>query len=214
VLRLREGDELVLFDGRGRQWLGRIARATRDEVLVDVVDPLPALPEPPVAVTLAVALLKGDQMSGVVRDAVALGVSAIVPFVSQHVALPAPAWRTRAVERWTRIAVSSAAQCGRAVVPTVSQVVRFGELLAGPAFDARLMCVEPAHAAAAGPGRPMTPPPGSALLLVGPEGGWSDDEIGDARAAAVEWVHLGPRTLRAEVAPTVALSVLWATWGW
>jgi 16S rRNA (uracil1498-N3)-methyltransferase len=215
VLRLAPGDEVVVFDGRGSEWAARIASMKRGEVLVELVEPRTPIAEPPVRITLAIGLLKGDQMSAVVRDVTALGVAAIAPFVSQHVAMPPEAWHTRAIERWARIAASSATQCGRATVPAIHDVVRYEQLLAADGFDRRLVCVEPLRAgsagesAAAGTGRPE-----SAIVFVGPEGGWSDDEIEDARAAGAEWVHLGPRTLRAEIAPTVLLSLLWARWGW
>lgn len=215
VLRLAPGDEIVVFDGRGHEWIARIASMKRGEVVVDIVEPRVALPEPPVRVTLAIALLKGDQMSEVVRDVTALGVAAIAPFVSQHVAMPPEAWHTRAIERWGRIAASSATQCGRAAIPRVHDVVRYEQLLAADGFDRRLVCVEPSRAQVAGAGAVVDATrPQSALVFIGPEGGWAEDEIEDARAAGAEWLHLGPRTLRAEIAPTVLLSLLWARWGW
>lgn len=214
VLRLGAGDELIVFDGRGGEWLARIVSATRNSVTLERTVPRLPLAEPPVAVTLAVGLLKGDQMSTIVRDVTALGAAAIVPFVSAHVAVPSQAWRTRAIDRWLRIAASAAAQCGRAVVPVVRDVVRFDELVGDSAYDARWMCVEPARQPAH-PAQPDdTSSPRTAVVIVGPEGGWSDEEITRAHAAGTRWLHLGPRTLRAELAPTVALSVLWTKWGW
>ena len=169
--------------------------------------------EPPVAVTLAIGLLKGDQMSAVTRDATAMGVAAIVPFVSHHVAMPALAGRAKLVERLTRIAISSAAQCGRAVVPAIRDVTTLEAVLAAAGNGARLICVEPALAATAAPWA-ATARPQAATLLVGPEGGWAEAEVSGALAQGAVPVSLGPRTLRAEIAPTVALGVLWGRWGW
>jgi 16S rRNA (uracil1498-N3)-methyltransferase len=211
VLRLCEGADVTVFDGRGREWRGRIHAVTRREVSVDLIETQTPLSEPSVVVTLAVGLLKGDQMSSVIRDATALGVGAIAPFVSSHVALPEDAWRTRAIDRWARIASSSAAQCGRAVVPAIHDVVRFEEVLGEATRGAKVMCVEPGagELVELPGGGPST---GTAVVFVGPEGGWSADEIAAAAESGAYGLNLGPRTLRAELAPAVALAVLWERW--
>jgi len=211
VLRLRAGADVTVFDGCGRQWRGRIHAVSRREVSVDLVETQMPLPEPSIVVTLAVGLLKGDQMSSVIRDATALGVCVIAPFVSSHVALPADAWRTRAIERWGRIASSSAAQCGRAVVPVIHDVVRFEDVLGDATLGVKVMCVEPGagELVVLPDGEPST---GTAVVFVGPEGGWSADEVAAAAAAGAHSLNLGPRTLRAELAPAVALAVLWERW--
>jgi 16S rRNA (uracil1498-N3)-methyltransferase len=214
VLRLRVGDAVNVFDGRGREWAGRVAEVTRAGATVSLGDAVDPIPEPPVRVTLAVGLLKGDQMDNVVRDATMLGAAAIVPVSSAHVAVPAAGRKSdTAVERWARVAAASAKQCGRAVVPSVSAVTRFEDVIAGRPVGATIMCVEPARAAG-GPGSLPPPPSSDVLVLVGPEGGWSESEIGQAVYSGARLLHLGPRTLRAETAPTVVLSVLWSAWGW
>jgi len=213
VLRLSEGTEVILFDGRGHEWLGRVAEAGRVTVRVDVITPRPATPEPPVPVTLAVGVLKGDQMDHAVREATMAGAVAIAPFVSAHVAVAERAWRARSIERWERVAVASAKQCARAVVPTIAPVVRLEELLAGWRDGLRLLSVEPAHAGISNHATPV-PRPGRALVLVGPEGGWTAAELDVARQQGCQLTSFGPRTLRAEIAPAVILSVLWTWWGW
>jgi len=210
VLRVGVGNTLIVFDGRGGEWLTRIRSASKGRVSVDVVEERSPIAEPPVAVTLGVALLKGDQMSDVVRDATATGVRAIQPFVSDHVALPAEAWRTRARERWLRVASSAAAQCGRAVVPEIGDVCRFEALLDSEAGE-RLICIEPS--AAVGDRLDSGRAPATAVVLIGPEGGWSASEITRALGAGFQPLDLGPRTLRAELAPAVALATLWERWG-
>jgi 16S rRNA (uracil1498-N3)-methyltransferase len=210
VLRLDVGADLVVFDGRGHEWDARVESASRQSVAVRLIAPRVPVAEPPVAVTLAVGWLKGDQIHGVVRDATALGVAAVQLFVSSHVAVPERAWRDRSIERWRRVAIAAAKQCGRAVVPEIREVVRYTEMLDGS--DAPLfVCVEPAR------GQASTPPaarPDRATLVVGPEGGWSTAELDEARARGALLLGLGPRTLRAEIAPTVALATLWTRWGW
>ena len=154
-------------------------------------------------------------MDAVVRDATMLGVARIVPVVSSHVVVPARAWRGDvALARWHRVAVSSAKQCGRAVVPQLTAASRFDELIGAAREESRLICVEPSHGGAAMSLLGADPRPSAALALVGPEGGWSAAELAAADARGFRRLHLGPRTLRAETAPTVLLSALWTAWGW
>jgi 16S rRNA (uracil1498-N3)-methyltransferase len=218
VLRLGQGAEVSVFDGRGREWLGRVASTGRRGAIVELVRETVPLVEPSVRVTLAVGLLKGDQMDAVIRDAVMLGVSAIVPMTSAHVAVSKRAQARDAAERWRRIAVSSAKQCRRAVVPVISPVTAFGSVLVQGGFDGKLIAVEPAANSPQGEphgrGRAVPPRLGTALLLIGPEGGWSSEEVEQATRAGAVRLDLGPRTLRAQSAPVVALSSLWTIWGW
>jgi 16S rRNA (uracil1498-N3)-methyltransferase len=213
VLRLVAGDVVVLFDGRGHETLARVAETGRATAAVEVLESRTPLPEPPVAVTLGLAVLKGDQMDAAIRDATMVGAAVIVPFVSAHVAVAERAWRARSLERWERVAVGSAKQCARAVVPAIRPVIRLDELLATPEGALRLLCVEPAQARTAARGTPL-PRPVDALVCVGPEGGWTAEELALAERAGCQMLTLGPRTLRAEAAPLVVLSVLWAWWGW
>lgn len=212
VCRLRVGDDVSVFDGAGREWAGRLASVAGGRVVVDLGAVRPAVPEPGVFVTLGVAVLKGDRMDAVIRDATMMGASAFAPFVSTHVAVSDRAWRSRSLERWARVAVASAKQSGRAVVPTVAAVQPFAAVVTDPEFDQRVMAVEPATGEAGsvtGLARPRR-----ALVLVGPEGGWSAEELDLARASGVRFIGLGPRTLRADAAPVVALTALWTEWGW
>ena len=209
VLRLRAGDVVVVFDGRGGEWLGRLAPGSR-EVVVDLVEPRTAVPEPDVAVTLAVGLLKGDQMDGVIRDATTLGAAAIQPMLSAHVSLAKGARETRSIERWERIAVASAKQCGRAVVPAILPTAQFTDIVQARAGESLVICVEPRRDITNGGVRKAE----RATVLVGPEGGWSSEELARAMAAGASPLVLGPRTLRAETAPLVAMSALWTMWGW
>jgi len=219
VLRLAVGDEVRVFDGVGREWVGRIAAIGSKTASIEIAHETTPAAEPHVRLTLAIGLLKGDQMDAVVRDATMLGASKIVPLVTAHVSVPARAWKSATVlERWRRVAIASATQCGRAVVPEISPVSKFATYVE-PAAEPVFMCVEPRLATAGvegvgqGNGKTRTRPT-AATILVGPEGGWSQAEVDQARAAGATLVHLGPRTLRAETAPTVVLTALWTAWGW
>jgi 16S rRNA (uracil1498-N3)-methyltransferase len=183
---------------------------------VRLIGPVAPRPEASVAVTLAVARLSSEKMDGVVRDAVMLGVRAIRPFVSAYAARPWPIARERAARaRWERVAVASAKQCGRAVVPRIAEAVPVEAILAAT-DEMRLLLVEPAASAVerlslrkiATLGTPA-----SATLAVGPEGGWRPDEVEQAASLGWRLLQLGPRTLRAEAVPIVALSAVLAMWG-
>lgn len=214
VLRLGAGDAVRLFNGRGDEFDGTVLSADRHGVWVAVGGPRAAATELPVAITLAVAVLKGDKMDDVVRDAVMLGVAAVQPFVSSRseTSLAALA-RSRRGDRWSRIAIASAKQCGRAMLPAMHAPCTFESLLTAGRLPAPVfMFAEPAAfpggdslAAAAG-----TRPP-HATILVGPEGGWTSQEIA---AGANEWrlVTLRLPTIRADAMPSAATTALLAAW--
>jgi 16S rRNA (uracil1498-N3)-methyltransferase len=218
VLRLSAGSAVIVFDGRGHEFDAVVAKAEKSGASVQLgAAREPSAREAGVAVTLAQAVLKGDKMDGIVRDAVMMGVTAIQPLVCarSEIALAALE-RGRRQARWQRIAVASAKQCGRAVVPPVLAprafewiATAFAErTLPGPA----LMFVEPSAAAAAVSLSDLDGPrPREATILVGPEGGWEALEIEQA-AAMCRLVTLGSRTLRADAVPVVAMAALFAIW--
>jgi 16S rRNA (uracil1498-N3)-methyltransferase len=219
VLRAGVGDEVYVFDGRGREWIGRVSAVGAKSATVEIAHETTPAAEPHVRLTLAVGLLKGDQMDAVVRDTTMLGVWKIVPLITSHVSVSSKAVKGTAVlDRWRRVAVASAKQCGRAVVPEIAAATKLPQLLE-PAGELVFMCVEPKLGAIGvetvgkGEGAARVRPV-AATVLVGPEGGWSKGEVEQARTAGATLIHLGPRTLRAETAPTVVLTALWTAWGW
>jgi 16S rRNA (uracil1498-N3)-methyltransferase len=163
-------------------------------------------------VALAQAVLKGDKMDDVVRDAVMMGVAAIHPLVTgrSEVSLATLA-RGRRRERWARVAVSAAKQCGRAVVPSIAEPRQFnGSVtdLPGPLF----ILVEPTTSAGVSLANLEPSVPERATLVVGPEGGWTPEEL-QVAAGLGTCITLGQRTLRADAMALVALSVMFARWG-
>jgi 16S rRNA (uracil1498-N3)-methyltransferase len=213
VLRLQAGDEVEAFDGSGRMFAAAVERAARRTAAVRAIRAIDAAPEPGVRLRLVMAALKGDKMDDVVRDAVMLGVAAIQPVVAarSEIGLAALA-RSHRVPRWQRIAVSSVKQCGRAVVPAVNPPLALAEYFAQPSEAERLMLVEPSAGRDAGTLQALARPAG-ADLIVGPEGGWTDDEVRAAARAGARPVTLGRRTLRADAAPLVALTAALTVWG-
>lgn len=214
VLRLRAGDEIAVFDGRGAERRARVESAGRRGARVRLLEPIASAAESRVSLTLAQAALKGDKMDAVVRDATMLGIAAVQPIVTQRTAARAEAVRgDRARERWRRVAVASAKQCRRAVVPDVLPGADFEDWIeTGP--QGGYILVEPAAGVDAVTLDALTAreTPTKTTLIVGPEGGWEASEIGAARDARYIPLTLGERTLRADAAPIVAIAALRALW--
>lgn len=212
VLRLAVGDEIAVFDGRGHEARARVKHATRDHVVVETIEPLEAAAEPGVAIALAIAVLKPEAMDDAVRDATMMGVARIDPLITEHIAVKARALADpRVVERWHRIAIASAKQSRRARIPVISAPARFDEWLRGSLESLRVLLVEPAAAGAQSVDlRTLAdrPRPDSLALVVGPEGGWSDDERCRAIAAGCLPVTLGGLTLRADAVPIAAIALV------
>jgi 16S rRNA (uracil1498-N3)-methyltransferase len=219
VLRLDRGDPVRVFDGVGHEWAGTIHEIGTRRVTIAVDRAVQITPEPPIDVTLAVGLLKGAQVDTVVREATMLGAAAIIPLVSARVVAPARARVEAARDRWRRVAVQSAKQCGRAVVPIVRDPAGLEAVLADATYDVRVMLAEPGTDVPADRGGEPPRPEADrrrprAVLLIGPEGGWTADEVRLAASRGARLWRLGPRTMKAETAPTVALAALWTLWGW
>src|SRR4051794_38356016 len=133
VLRLGVGDTVAVFDGHGREYLARVASASRRDVRLQVLSPHAAAPESSVPITLVQSILKGDKMDDVVRDAVMLGASAIQPIVARRSEVTVAAvMRGARVERWRRVALASAKQSGRAMLPEVRMPLTLDTWLGDP----------------------------------------------------------------------------------
>jgi 16S rRNA (uracil1498-N3)-methyltransferase len=211
VLRLSRSDEVFVFDGEGREYRCAIAEVASRSITLDVIEESePAKPESPRDLTLAVALLKGEKFDLVVQKATELGVTQLVPLITARADLRIrePEDARRKVERWERIAFEAAKQCGRARLMLVDHPNNFDEWLrsvsdvqlkvmytardGGSAVEAFKMDLKHARIAA----------------MVGSEGGWTDDEMLQARAQDWRLVTLGGRTLRAETAAIVGTALL------
>jgi 16S rRNA (uracil1498-N3)-methyltransferase len=213
VMRLVNGDEVAVFDGRGHEFQARVSRADRTAAHVEILEPLPSSPEPNVPTVLVQAVLKGDKMDGVVRDATMAGAIRIVPILTERTLVSLSALtRSHARERWMRIAVSSAKQCRRSRLPEIDVVRTFPDWLSDGFDGRRLLLTEPASGAREV--RPMRAvlgggaKPVAVACVVGPEGGWGSDERRAALEAGCDAVSLGPMTLRADAVGLVAISLV------
>ena len=217
VLRLGAGDAVHALNGRGLLREARVASASKAGVTLELGAALPAAVESRVHVTLAQALLKGDKMDDVVRDAAMAGASAIQPVITAHTEPSVIRAAERRGDRWRTIAIGSAKQSGRAVVPSIAAPVRLDAALAMPA-DARVALVEPSATREPSAQRSLGDPPESAVLYAGPEGGWSPEEVDAFARAGATLVTLPGPTWRADAIGLIAIVLADIAWqgrdGW
>ncbi len=204
VRRLQPGDALVLFDGRGGEWLAEVAAMRRDGVDVRLHTHVAVERELPIEVTLAVGMPANERMDWLVEKATELGAARIQPLHCERSVLRLSGDRAaRKQLHWQAIAVAATEQCGRTRVPQVEPMRGLDETLATRA-GATCWLLSPGAATA-----PQRPAPAAPLVLLsGPEGGFSSAEESAAIAAGCEPVRLGPRVLRAETAPLAVLAWL------
>jgi len=199
VLRLQSGDRFIAMDGRGQWWLAAFQGA---EAPARLLEAIPIQTELPIRITLLAAPPKGNGFDEVVRQATELGVSEIIPLLSDRTLLnPSP----QKQERWQRIAQEAAEQSQRQVIPALSPPLSFAEALQS-APGTRYICVPEAEVHLLDIFKPT--PEGSIAIATGPEGGWTPAEVEQAVQAGFQPVALGQRILRAVTAPLVALSLI------
>jgi len=202
VLRLKVGDEVQVFDGEGREFRAVVAQARREFAELELRDETESpKPESPLKLTLAVALLKGEKFDLVVQKGTELGVNKFVPVVTRYadIRLRDEGDATKRVTRWQRIALEAAKQCGRSVVPEITAPAEFASVISE---NLCLMFSE-----RGGQALNTDLKADNLTAIIGSEGGWSDEELDQARAAGVSLITLGGRILRAETA-AIATAVL------
>jgi len=218
-MRLKPGDLIAVFDGRGSEAAARVEAIAGKRVTVRAIERRTPAAEPAVAITLAQALLKSEKMDRVIRDAVMLGAAAIRPLATARIEVSRGALeRGSRSDRWNRTVVSSAKQCGRAFVPAVMPVVDFSTFLASERDALCLLFVEPTFEPARAEHRLVdlrtfeTRVPARATVVIGPEGGWEPEEVAQAAKAGATLVTLGHRTWRADAADPIAIALLQYVW--
>lgn len=204
VLRLEPGDEVVVFDGAGKEYRAALVEEYEGRVYLAIQQEVSPKRESPLLITLGQAILKGEKMKFVIQKATELGVQRIVPlFTSRTIPLVEGERESLRRARWQRIAEEAAKQSGRSVVPEVVESQGLTEFLA-MATGVRLILWEgeptPLREVTKGIGRPS-----EITLLVGPEGGFAEAEVIAAQGEGFLVAGLGERVLRAE---TAALSVI------
>jgi len=212
VLRLTPGDEVFLFNGEGREYRCSVQDVGRDSSTLSVIEEVEAASnESTLKLTLAMALLKGEKFDLVVQKATELGVTRIIPVKTTRadIRLPDNAGIKKRVTRWQRIALESAKQSGRAVVPQVTEPAEFSELVSDTGLlDARRLMFSERDGEPLPESDDGRSPTANMIALVGSEGGWTDEEIATAKESGWFIVTLGGRTLRAETAAITVSALL------
>jgi len=212
VVRQQSGDELVLFNGEGGQARARLVeigkrRASAEVVAIDAVDV-----ELSFHITLAQGLPEGSKMDWIVEKAVELGAAGIVPLAAQRSVVRLSGDRAdKRLAHWQAVVVSASEQCGRNRLADVAPVQDVNRWLSTPVTGTRILLSPRADASLAQWVRAT--PAQDVTLLVGPEGGFTDQEEDAARAAGALALSMGPRVLRTETAGLAALAILAAGWG-
>jgi 16S rRNA (uracil1498-N3)-methyltransferase len=211
VLRLSPGDRVTLFDGRGGEADAEVSRVGPRAVELRVLERREAPPQRGPRMTLMQALARGEKLDLVVQKATELGVHCILP-VSTARAVPRlePLRSTSRLDRWRKIATQAARQSGRADVPEVQPVVTFAIALASAPRDALKLLFQ-----SGGKPHPLkqalseiTSPPSEIVAAIGPEGGFTDEEVARAKDAGFVVVGIGPRVLRTETAAVAVLAMI------
>jgi 16S rRNA (uracil1498-N3)-methyltransferase len=211
VLRLAVGDRIVLFTGAGGEFAATLSRADKRDAVarIDAFDPVER--ESDFAVTLVQGIAANDAMDHAVRRAVELGAAAIQPVLTTRSArVPDGERGEKRLAHWRQIVSAACEQCGRNRVPEVRDVVTLERWLENRNAAATGLVLSPtADVAIAATTRPQ-----HALdMLIGPEGGFTADEIALAQHRGMVAVRLGPRVLRAETAALASLAAINALWG-
>jgi 16S rRNA (uracil1498-N3)-methyltransferase len=210
VLRLRDGAPVVLFNGSGCDWSG-LLRVARGSASVELGAATVADNESSLEVTLAQAIARGEKMDLILQKATELGVSRIVPVVSERTEVRLDAERgAKRIEHWRRVVISACEQSGRSRLPTVEEPVDLAAFAESTARSGiRRFALDPEGGTGFSElsrGQPLA-------LVVGPEGGFGERDRIALAAAGFEGVRLGPRVLRTETAGLAALAVLQALAG-
>lgn len=171
---------------------------------------MPSCPESPLQIHLGQSLARGEKMDWIIQKAVELGVTHITPLMTERCGLVLSADRlTKRLDHWQKIMINACEQCGRTVIPELYTPVNLVSWLETPAADLNLVLHHRATMAI----KNLTQTPQTIKILIGPEGGLSDNEIIQATAAKFLGIRLGPRVLRTETAPIAVISALQYHWG-
>lgn len=216
VMRSKPGDKLIVSDGVSREVLVEIKTIESHEVTAEILDVLPSSGEPWLQVTVAQSLPKGDKMEVVIQKCTEIGASRFVPFLSARTVVQYDSKKEeKRLSRWQKIAKEAAEQAHRSKIPGVDGPVKWNELLAAfKEYDLVCLCYEKEDGRAL---REVLKPMVAELdaeqtyniaVVVGPEGGFSEEEVQEAEAAGAKSVGLGRRILRTETAAMAALTCI------
>jgi len=208
VLRMAEGDALQVFDGSGLEYLGTLVEVGKKRVRVALSESFAGQIESPLQIHLGQGLSRGERMDWAIQKATELGVGEITPIFSDRCEVRLKDERAdKRLQHWRQVAISACEQCGRSRVPVIHPPMLLADWIKQVPAELKLV-LHPVAEPWASHAKPAT-----LAFLIGPEGGLSDAEVEQAKAGGFHAARLGPRVLRTETAPVVALAVAQQLWG-
>ena len=212
VLRLTVGDEIEVLDGEGTLYLVRLSEFKKNLIKCEILSSEKIDTESPLKIHLGQSLVKGNGFDIILRKAVELGAHSISPLLTERTVTKVDS--DKKIIRWKKIAEESSKQCGRSLIPEIANNIVKLETFCQQASnsDLKLIFWEMENKKSLKDVNPETAP-SSASVLIGPEGGFTQEEVETARSYGFHSLGLGPRIFRAETAPLVVLSLLQAKWG-
>lgn len=208
VVRLRDGEEIELFDGKGHAVAAVVESIGRDIAIARVLRPIDQR-EPDARLILAMAVIHLEKFELVLQKGTELGAAAFIPMDTARVEVRPERYRGKQ-QRWEKIVFEAVKQCGRSVIPAIEAPASFDEVIARPE---RRIVFDLSGSPASAPAEAGAPYDGPLILLVGPEGGWTGEELERARNAGCTFLRLGTRRLRAETAAIAALTAAGLLYG-
>ncbi|MFW9079519.1 16S rRNA (uracil(1498)-N(3))-methyltransferase [Pseudomonas sp. P2757] len=208
VLRMAEGDAVQMFDGSGHEFHGALLEVGKKRVTVRIDEQLAGQIESPLHIHLGQGLSRGERMDWAIQKATELGVNEITPIFSERCEVRLKDERAdKRLLHWRQVAISACEQCGRSRVPVIHPPVLLADWVKQTEAELKLV-LHPVAEPLVSHAKPST-----LAFLIGPEGGLSDAEVEQAKGNGFHAARLGPRVLRTETAPVVALAVAQQLWG-
>lgn len=210
VLRLTVGSSIAIFNGEGEEYSAIIRHISKHHAEVELQEPMTKKTESPIVIHLGQGISRGDKMDWVLQKAVELGVNSITPLLTERcgVKLSSERWEKRR-QHWQQVVISACEQSGRNHLPVLQSPLNIATWLENSEADLRLALDPKATERLSH----VSGSPTSISLLIGPEGGLSDDEIAYAKQRGFIGLQLGPRILRTETAPLAALTAIQCRFG-
>ncbi|MCL5022848.1 MAG: 16S rRNA (uracil(1498)-N(3))-methyltransferase [Nitrospirae bacterium] len=209
VLRTRPGDDLEILDGKGHAYAAKVASLSKKEIVAEVKGMAAHDTESPLSLALLQGLLKGEKMEIVIQKATELGVGEIVPAITER----SQVRETRKTSRWEKVAEDAARQCGRTTIPRIHKPLPFPDIFFGPALpffheSKGLLFWEEGGLPLKAVRKRLGEDCRNLVLAVGPEGGFTREEVALAESRGFLTASLGSRILRAETAAITAIALM------
>ena len=215
VLRYKPGDRIGLLDGRGVEYHAKVDRLSPKGVDLTIIKTFSSETESPVQISMAQAMLKEKKMDAIVRHLTELGISRWIPFLAaRSIPRPNPKNMAARIRRWETISKEASKQCRRSRVMQIDTLKTFADaLVASKMHELKILFWE-AETGQKSSGLPRpTPKIKNIFLIIGPEGGFTEEEINQAREAGFVTAALGPRILRSETATMAACTLIQYRYG-